>query len=94
MLVPEALEVLGGVVEELEAARQRLADEISKPPRGRRYALGCIELSEDLQHYAFLITMHFSFSISVPEKGKSAFKCYCGVMFSACLCLTMLLLHN
>ena len=29
MLVPEALEVLGGVVEELEAARQRLADEIA-----------------------------------------------------------------
>ncbi|KAB5525169.1 hypothetical protein DKX38_022918 [Salix brachista] len=40
MLVPEALEVLGGVVEELEAARQRLADEISKPPRGRRSRTG------------------------------------------------------
>lgn len=40
MLVPEALEILGGVVEELDAAHQRLADEINKPPRGRRYALG------------------------------------------------------
>ncbi|KAF9668058.1 hypothetical protein SADUNF_Sadunf15G0087800 [Salix dunnii] len=40
MLVPEALEVLGGLVEELEAARQRLADEISKPPRGRRSRTG------------------------------------------------------
>lgn len=37
MLVPEALEVLGGLVEELEAARRRLVDEVNKPPRGRRY---------------------------------------------------------
>ncbi|KAG6746195.1 hypothetical protein POTOM_050718 [Populus tomentosa] len=40
MLVPEALEILGGVVEELDAARQRLADEINKPPRGRRSRTG------------------------------------------------------
>lgn len=37
MLVPEALEVLGGIVEELEAARQLLVNEVNKPPRGRRY---------------------------------------------------------
>lgn len=37
MLVPEAFEVLGGLVEELEAARKRLVDEVNKPPRGRRY---------------------------------------------------------
>ena len=36
MLVPEAFEVLGGLVEELESARQRLVDEVNKPPRGRR----------------------------------------------------------
>jgi RecQ-mediated genome instability protein 1 len=36
MLVPEAFEVLGGLVEELEAAHQRLVDEINKPPRGKR----------------------------------------------------------
>ncbi|KAL0318899.1 UNVERIFIED_CONTAM: RecQ-mediatedinstability protein 1 [Sesamum angustifolium] len=36
MLVPEVLEVLGGTVEELEAARQRLVNEINKPPRGKR----------------------------------------------------------
>ncbi|PON77237.1 RecQ mediated genome instability protein [Parasponia andersonii] len=36
MLVPEAFEVLGGLVEELEAARQRLVDEVNKPPRGIR----------------------------------------------------------
>lgn len=38
MLVPEAFEVLGGLVEELEAARQRLVEEVNKPPRGIRCA--------------------------------------------------------
>lgn len=37
MLVPEVIEVLGGMVEELEEARQRLVNEINKPPRGKRY---------------------------------------------------------
>lgn len=37
MLVPEVVEVLGGTVDELEAARQRLVEEVNKPPRGRRY---------------------------------------------------------
>ncbi|XP_059276958.1 recQ-mediated genome instability protein 1 isoform X1 [Lycium ferocissimum] len=36
MLVPEVIEVLGGMVEELEEARQRLVNEIKKPPRGKR----------------------------------------------------------
>ncbi|KAL3629753.1 recQ-mediated genome instability protein 1 [Castilleja foliolosa] len=36
MLVPEVVQVLGGSVEELEAARQRLVNEINKPPRGKR----------------------------------------------------------
>lgn len=36
MLVPEALEVLGGVVDELEAARERVVQEVNKPPRGKR----------------------------------------------------------
>ncbi|GFP83345.1 recq-mediated genome instability protein 1 [Phtheirospermum japonicum] len=36
MLVPEVLQVLGGSVEELESARQRLVNEINKPPRGKR----------------------------------------------------------
>lgn len=36
MLVPEAIEVLGGMVQELDAARQRLINEINKPPRGKR----------------------------------------------------------
>lgn len=36
MLVPEVLEVLGGSVEELDAARHRLIAEINKPPRGKR----------------------------------------------------------
>ncbi|KAM7254036.1 hypothetical protein ACFE04_028659 [Oxalis oulophora] len=36
MLVPEAFEVLGGFVEELEAARERLVNEVNKPPRGKR----------------------------------------------------------
>lgn len=36
MLVPEVVEVLGGTVDELEAARQRLVEEVNKPPRGRR----------------------------------------------------------
>lgn len=37
MLVPEVLEVLGGLVEELDAARQRLVVEVNKPARGKRY---------------------------------------------------------
>lgn len=37
MLVPENIEVLGGGVEELESARQRLVNEINKPARGKRY---------------------------------------------------------
>jgi hypothetical protein len=37
MLVPEAVEILGGVVDELEAARARLVSEVNKPPRGKRY---------------------------------------------------------
>ncbi|XP_030531431.2 recQ-mediated genome instability protein 1 [Rhodamnia argentea] len=40
MLVPEAVEVLGGVVDELEAARQQLVQEVNKPPRGRRTRSG------------------------------------------------------
>jgi len=39
MLVPETIEILGGLVEELDAARNRLVGELKKPPRprGRRY---------------------------------------------------------
>ncbi|PNT60925.1 hypothetical protein BRADI_5g08320v3 [Brachypodium distachyon] len=36
MLVPEVIEILGGVVDELEAARDRLVSEVNKPPRGKR----------------------------------------------------------
>ncbi|KAK3013851.1 hypothetical protein RJ639_010199, partial [Escallonia herrerae] len=42
MLVPEVFEVLGGLVEELEAARQRLVNEVNKPPRGKRTRTGVI----------------------------------------------------
>ncbi|OWM65508.1 recQ-mediated genome instability protein 1 [Punica granatum] len=42
MLVPEAVEVLGGVVSELEAARERLVNEVNKPPRGRRTRSGVL----------------------------------------------------
>ncbi|GLT61868.1 hypothetical protein SLA2020_345430 [Shorea laevis] len=42
MLVPEALEVLGGVVEELDEARQCLVSEVNKPPRGKRTRTGVI----------------------------------------------------
>ncbi|GMI76685.1 RECQ MEDIATED INSTABILITY 1 [Hibiscus trionum] len=42
MLVPECLEILGGVVDDLEAARQRLVAEVNKPPRGRRTKTGVI----------------------------------------------------
>jgi len=37
MLVPEVINILGGVVDELEAARGRLVSEVNKPPRGKRY---------------------------------------------------------
>ncbi|KAA8540664.1 hypothetical protein F0562_024417 [Nyssa sinensis] len=42
MLVPEVFEVLGGLVEELEAARQRLVHEVNKPPRGKRTRAGVV----------------------------------------------------
>ncbi|KAL6576268.1 recQ-mediated genome instability protein 1 [Orobanche hederae] len=42
MLVPEVLQVLGGSVLELEAARQRLVNEINKPSRGKRNRTGVV----------------------------------------------------
>ncbi|KAL8250310.1 hypothetical protein R6Q59_034003 [Mikania micrantha] len=42
MLVPEVFQVLGGLVEELDAARQRLVAEVNKPPRGRRTRTGVV----------------------------------------------------
>ncbi|KAK1294959.1 hypothetical protein QJS10_CPA16g00906 [Acorus calamus] len=36
LLVPEVVEVLGGRVEDLDAAQQRLVNEVNKPPRGKR----------------------------------------------------------
>ncbi|KAG6523642.1 hypothetical protein ZIOFF_013507 [Zingiber officinale] len=36
MLVPEIFTVLGGLVEDLDAARKRLVAEVNKPPRGKR----------------------------------------------------------
>ncbi|KAL6223364.1 hypothetical protein ACLB2K_006751 [Fragaria x ananassa] len=42
MLVPQSLEVLGGFVEELDAARKRLVDEVNKPPRGNRTRNGSV----------------------------------------------------
>lgn len=36
LLVPEIVDVLGGVVERLEEARQRVVAVVNKPPRGRR----------------------------------------------------------
>ncbi|PWA59471.1 hypothetical protein CTI12_AA281630 [Artemisia annua] len=42
MLVPEVIQVLGGLVEELDAARQRLVEEVNKPPRGRRTRSGVV----------------------------------------------------
>eukprot|EP01018_Ginkgo_biloba_P003664 Gb_17289 [translate_table: standard] len=40
MLVPEVVDVLGGFVEHMEAARQRLVEEVNKPPRGKRNSRG------------------------------------------------------
>ncbi|PIA33840.1 hypothetical protein AQUCO_04000129v1 [Aquilegia coerulea] len=40
VLVPEVLEVLGGLVEDLDAARKRLVHEVNKPPRGKRTRTG------------------------------------------------------
>ncbi|VVB17889.1 unnamed protein product [Arabis nemorensis] len=42
MLVPEIVEVLGGMVEELEEARKRLVVEVNKPPRGKRTRNGVV----------------------------------------------------
>ncbi|KAK9066390.1 hypothetical protein SSX86_013712 [Deinandra increscens subsp. villosa] len=42
MLVPEVFQVLGGLVEELDAARQRLVTEVNKPPRGKRTRAGVV----------------------------------------------------
>ena len=48
MLVPEVIEILGGVVDELEAARVRLVSEVNKPPRGKRYVLS-LSISEHIR---------------------------------------------
>ncbi|XP_061373770.1 recQ-mediated genome instability protein 1 isoform X2 [Gastrolobium bilobum] len=42
MLVPETIEVLGGLVDQLDAARKRLVDELNKPPRGKRTKNGVL----------------------------------------------------
>ncbi|CAL0330082.1 unnamed protein product [Lupinus luteus] len=42
MLVPETMEILGGLVEQLDAARKRLVDELNKPPRGKRTKNGAL----------------------------------------------------
>ncbi|RZC60583.1 hypothetical protein C5167_022350 [Papaver somniferum] len=42
MLVPEVLEVLGGMVEDLEIARRKLVEEVNKPPRGKRTRTGVV----------------------------------------------------
>ncbi|KAJ8772498.1 hypothetical protein K2173_027675 [Erythroxylum novogranatense] len=42
LLVPEAIEVLGGTVQELDAARQCLVNEVNKPPRGKRSRTGVV----------------------------------------------------
>ncbi|KAJ3675806.1 hypothetical protein LUZ60_004848 [Juncus effusus] len=40
MLVPEIITILGGTVNYLDEARQRLVDEINKPPRGKKRSGG------------------------------------------------------
>ncbi|KAJ1411862.1 Recq-mediated genome instability protein 1, C-terminal OB-fold domain [Sesbania bispinosa] len=42
VLVPETIEILGGLVEQLDAARKRLVDELNKPPRGKRTKNGVL----------------------------------------------------
>ncbi|XP_020237072.1 recQ-mediated genome instability protein 1 isoform X2 [Cajanus cajan] len=42
MLVPETIVILGGLVEQLDAARKRLVEEINKPPRGKRTKNGVL----------------------------------------------------
>lgn len=54
MLVPEVFEVLGGLVEELEAARERLVQEVNRPPRGKRSRTGVVPpLSSRATHAAW-----------------------------------------
>ncbi|KAL9239374.1 hypothetical protein vseg_013705 [Gypsophila vaccaria] len=54
MLVPEVFEILGGSVEDLEAARQRLVQEVNKPPRGKRTRSGVVPpLSTRATHAAW-----------------------------------------
>lgn len=66
MLVPEAFEVLGGLVEEFEAARQRLVDEINKPPRGKRYMLS----AKDVLIYVQVTTHSKVFHIATVNIKK------------------------
>ncbi|KAF7834017.1 recQ-mediated genome instability protein 1-like [Senna tora] len=42
MLVPETIEILGGLVEQLDAAHKRLVEELNKPPRGKRTKNGVL----------------------------------------------------
>lgn len=52
MLVPEVIEILGGVDDELDEARNRLVSEVNKPPRGKRYML-CISESSRFTYMTF-----------------------------------------
>ena len=60
MLVPEVFQVLGGLVEELDAARQRLFNEVNKPPRGKRLV--------DDEHFSCGNTFFFIFSFVLGVK--------------------------
>ena len=44
MLVPEVIDILGGIADELEAAHDRLVSEVNKPPRGKRYTSTLVNL--------------------------------------------------
>lgn len=73
MLVPEVIEILGGLVDELEAARDRLVSEVNKPPRGKRYVLCIIEPSR-FMYMAFhckvyCFTMDFKHSIVISASA-------------------------
>ncbi|MQL93782.1 hypothetical protein Taro_026431, partial [Colocasia esculenta] len=82
MLVPEVIEVLGGLVEDLEAARERLVHEVNKPPRGKRKQ-PVLSLSEraSLAAWPSSITRDIEeANLSIPHDGNFSQTARQGVM--------------
>lgn len=78
MLVPEVIEILGGVVDDLEAAHVRLVSEVNKPPRGKRYVLS-LSISEHIRFYADAISCKVYCFTLYFKKELDSYLCKCPI---------------